>query len=140
MKNPKLELLPDWLTLPKDVWRSISATMSPLDVSRLRATCGFFRSTIADTAQNFRNCSVNVALYRAARCGHRDIVELMIENGATDFNSALQNAAAGGHRDIVELMIEKGATDFYGALCSAANGGGHRDIVELLIEKRRKRK
>ena len=96
MKKSKLELSPDWCTLPKDIWRSISDTMmSPLDVSHLRATCVFFRATITDTGQKWRDIDVDRALWRAAKGGHRDIVELMIEKGATDFYWALWRAAKG---------------------------------------------
>ena len=137
MKKAK-SVSPDWQTLPKDIWRSIgaTATLSPLDVSRLRATCVFFRCVIVDTAQNFRDININTALARAADGGHRDIVELMIEKGATRLCLifALSCAAQGGHRDIIGLLIEKGANDFNSALCMAA-AGGHRDIVELMIEK-----
>lgn len=40
----------------------------------------------------------------AARGGHRDIVDLMLQLGATDYNWAMASAASGGHRDIVELI------------------------------------
>ena len=135
MKKAKSES-PDWQTLPKDIWMSLAATatLSPLDVSRLRATCVFFRSTIADTAKKIRGISVDIALSWAAEGGHRDIVELMIEKGATNFDWPLCYAARGGHRDIVELMIEQGASYLNGALYSAAYAN-HRDIVMLMIEK-----
>ena len=133
MKKPRLEP-PDWRTLPKDIWMLIGAFGSPLDVTRLRATSVFFRSVIADTAQNFRHTHVDTALFMAAEGGHHDIVELMIEKGATSFNDALCSAAYRGHRDIIKLMIEKGATSFNDAIY-AAGQSGHRNIVELLKQK-----
>ena len=41
--------------------------------------------------------------------GHKIIVELMIEKGATDFNWGLTQACARGHKKIAKMMIEKGA-------------------------------
>jgi hypothetical protein len=45
-------------------------------------------------------------------------------------------AATGGHRNIVELMLQKGATDYNLAMARAAKGG-HTDIVDLLLKKQR---
>ena len=42
--------------------------------------------------------------------GHMNIVQLMIECGANDWNSGLSGACEGGHIVIVQLMIERGAT------------------------------
>jgi Ankyrin repeats (3 copies) len=70
----------------------------------------------------------------AARGGQMEIIKLMIEKGATDFNRAMANAALGGHMEIVKFMIEKGATDFNRAMRYAAEGG-HMEIVKLMIEK-----
>jgi len=42
-----------------------------------------------------------MAMTSAAYGGHMDIVKLMIEKGATDFNQAMRLAAEGGHMDIV---------------------------------------
>ncbi len=55
----------------------------------------------------------NDGLYYACEGGHMDIVELMIERGATNWNDGLHNACCGGHIDIAKLMIEKGATECY---------------------------
>jgi len=75
----------------------------------------------------------NQVMISAAEEGHRDLVERMIELGATDFNTTMAWAARGGHMDIIERMIELGATNFNNAMYHAAIGG-HRDIVELLIQ------
>jgi Ankyrin repeats (3 copies) len=76
----------------------------------------------------------NSAMVSAARGGHMEIVNLMIEKGATDFDKAMNYAAYGGHIEIVKLMIKKGATDFDWAVRNAALGG-HMEIVKLMIEK-----
>ena len=46
-------------------------------------------------------------------------------------DNIMSNAAGGGQKDIVNLMIEKGATNFDRAMGNAEHGG-HKDIVEYL--------
>jgi len=41
---------------------------------------------------------------RAADDGYVDIVELMLEAGATSFNWSYKNACQMGHEDIMELL------------------------------------
>ena len=77
---------------------------------------------------------LNSIMAHAAQSGHKDIVELMIEKGATDFNRAMKWAAVDGNKDIVELMIQKGATNFDETMKWAAHTG-QKDIVELMIQK-----
>jgi hypothetical protein len=72
-------------------------------------------------------------LYAACEFGHIEIVKLMIEKGASDWESGLFMACEGGHMEIVKLMIEKGANDWDDGL-SAACDGGHTDIANLMIE------
>ena len=73
------------------------------------------------------------ALARAAEGGHMDIVQLMLDKGA-DPNWGIARAAEGGHMDIVQLMLDKGATDYNKGLSGAASGG-HMDIVQLMLKK-----
>jgi hypothetical protein len=44
-------------------------------------------------------------LFEAARAGHRDLCELAVSWGATNFNTMLCGAAYGGHRDLCELAV-----------------------------------
>ena len=81
-----------------------------------------------------RGADVNDGLPGACQGGHIDIVDLMINNGATEWNNGLNRACFGGHRNIVERMIEKGANDWNGGLRSACEGGD-RHIVDFMIEK-----
>src|SRR3990167_7123626 len=83
-------------------------------------------------------------LYFAARCGHKSIVEMLIDKGA-NINHAKNNgvtplfiAAENGHKDIVKMLIDNGAD-----INQAKNGAtplyiaalnGHKDIVNMLIE------
>ena len=85
-----------------------------------------------------------IPLHSAARHGHKEIAELLIEKG-TDVNardssgkSALHDAASIGHKEIVKLLIIKGAdlnaeSGYYGTSLHVAASIGHKEIVELLI-------
>ena len=86
------------------------------------------------------------ALQRATISGHKEIVELLLANGANPdardnyFASSLHYAAQNGHKDIVELLVTHGAD------INAKNSEGktaldvaldrnQKDIVELLVAK-----
>jgi len=70
----------------------------------------------------------------AARKGHMDIVKFMIDKAtAYGFNWAMRIASIEGQMEIVKLMIENGADDFNNSMASAAKGG-RMDIVKLMIE------
>ena len=77
---------------------------------------------------------------QAARCGEKEIVELLLAAGAdpnTDRGGeALYAAAREGHADIAELLLGGGAdpnADEGEALLEGARRG-HKDIVKLLLE------
>ncbi len=72
-------------------------------------------------------------LFSACKGGHHDIVDLMIKNGATDWDYGLEGACCCGHRDLVDLMIKNGATAWNWGLIGACRGG-HRDLVDLMIK------
>lgn len=70
----------------------------------------------------------------ACRGGHRAIAERMLAMGtkAKDVNWGLRNACRNGHLDLVELMIEHGATDINDGMALACQGG-HVAVVEHLL-------
>ena len=70
-------------------------------------------------------------MMEAAKGGHKDIVERMLELGATNYNRSMSQAAEGGRKEIVEMMLVKGATDYDRAMIMAAKGG-HTEIVEMV--------
>ena len=76
----------------------------------------------------------DLTMFFAADKGHIEIVKLMIEKGASDFEEGLYVASRNGHIDIAKLMIEKGAANYNFAMISASYEGQF-EIVELMIEK-----
>jgi ankyrin repeat protein len=79
------------------------------------------------------------ALVFACWNNYKDMVELLIRNGAIMEPEALWFAVYGGHKDIVELLLAKGAeVDIPGNWPSGplhiAVERGHREIVQLLLE------
>lgn len=95
--------------------------------------------------------SLGFALIQAAEDGRKDLVALLLKNGA-DVNAAgwsmsgmptttyaLIVASAGGHEDIVRLLLENGAnihclsssSGNTALICAVANG--HINIVKLLL-------
>ena len=84
----------------------------------------------------------------AAESGHKEIVELLLENGA-DLNinynygvTALKVAVRNGHREVVALLLEREAdlsaqdkNDYSLLMCEAAERG-HKEGIALLLEKR----
>ena len=77
---------------------------------------------------------IRYGLLGAATGGHLDIVKLMLEKGANDYNGAFRGAVQYGHIDVVKLMLEKGANNYKYAISRAAEGG-YIDIVKLMLEK-----
>ena len=90
-----------------------------------------YRRVIHDT----RNFEPNEILIYASQHGYNQLVERMLEEGATDYNEALESAAFGGHRDIVERMLELVTQGYDDAMIEATHGG-HKDIVELIRRER----
>jgi ankyrin repeat protein len=100
------------------------------------------------------------ALENACKGGHREIAEMMIQNGAvlgrgltgacmggnhefvnwilslgcTNYDNGLLGACAGGNDDLTFFMIELGANDFKGAFIQTAKHGQLR-LGKLLAEK-----
>ena len=63
---------------------------------------------------------------------HKDLVELMISKGATNWNGGLLGACQGGHLNLAKLMISKGANNWNGGVRYACEEG-HLNMVELMM-------
>lgn len=74
----------------------------------------------------------NDAMAYAAEAGYMNIVQLILENGVTDYDIGLVGAVSGGHADIIEFMLEKGATNYEGALEATDDA----EIIELITHWR----
>ena len=85
------------------------------------------------TNRIFPSLDRNNGMSGACRSGHIDIVKLMIENGANDWNWGMYNACCGGHINIVKFMIKNGANAWNDGM-SGACCGGHIDIVKFMIK------
>lgn len=91
--------------------------------------------------KNANTRSKSRALQMASISGHKDIVELLFDNGADIHwkkDIALHGAAMMGHFEIVKFLLSKGANasaDRSSAL-SVASKNGRIEIVQLLLEHR----
>ncbi len=90
--------------------------------------------TIKLLIKNGNHADRNKALSFTCAAGYKEVVELLIEKGANDFNWGLRNACYGGYIDLVKLMIEKGADNWNQGLSNACYSG-NKEIVELMISK-----
>jgi ankyrin repeat protein len=63
------------------------------------------------------------------------MVQKLIAEGATDYNSAMAFAAHLGHLDIVKLMLRLGATAYNRAI-DVASYVGHRNIADYIKQYR----
>lgn len=76
----------------------------------------------------------NDGLIAACEEGYIDLVKLMIENGADNFDDGLESVCCCcGNYDIAKLMIDKGATVTENHFVYACTQG-HLELVKLLIE------
>jgi ankyrin repeat protein len=69
----------------------------------------------------------------AAVHGHIDIVQLMLERGATNHDKVMKTAAKYGHVNIIELMLDD--TKDYGQIIDIASKHHHGNIVIMLLKK-----
>lgn len=148
-----IEAVTTWGATPLD-W---AATMGSASVAELlldRGASGFTIVVAAalgkleDVKRMFESEAyksiLSDAMYAAARNGHTEVVEYLLDHGATiDVKgifgaTGLHWAAINGHRNTVELLITRGATlnirdeRFDGTPQDWANEGGHAEIAELL--------
>lgn len=72
-------------------------------------------------------------IYQAAKNGDMHMIQYIISQSIDiDWNGGLEGAAYGGFRNIIDFMIDKGATNIDKGIDSAALGG-HMDIIKYLV-------
>jgi activator of 2-hydroxyglutaryl-CoA dehydratase len=71
--------------------------------------------------------------------GHKEIVEWVIELGATGYNKAMIRAARGGYKKIAERILELGAENYNTEIDFVTDGGRDKEdgedcyeVVELI--------
>ena len=55
--------------------------------------------------------NLSCGLKNACRGGHRDLVQMMIDRGARDFDWGLRGACQGNQKNMAQMMIDLGATN-----------------------------
>ena len=60
-----------------------------------------------------------------------EIVQMMKDLGANEYDLIMDNAAKEGYINIVKMMLESGATDYNSALVNAELKG-YKDIIDLI--------
>ncbi len=107
---------------------------------------------LIDKGAEFKEEGYGGALYWAARCGKRKIVEFLIDRGL-DVNSrdyknedeAVIGAMKNKHYDIVKILLEHGADpdaeDYWdGSLLQQAANLGDQELVKIILEKQKEKK
>lgn len=84
---------------------------------------------------NYINKTYNINIWNyglEVACSHDDKekVEIIINNGATDFNTCL---GMSNSKEINELLLKHGADDLKGGFCNACCNG-YKEIASLMIE------
>lgn len=73
-------------------------------------------------------------LRNAAWSGRQDIIDMLIQYGANDWDNGLDGAAENGNKQLIEFFIQKGATNWNVGLRAAASGG-YLNLVQYFIDK-----
>ena len=83
------------------------------------------------------NANYGTPLWQASANGHKDVVQLLLENGVCKLriNQAFRSACFQGHLEIVDILLQHGANvhDLYDEALIDACHVGHHEIVKLLL-------
>ena len=146
-----IEATTSWGATPLE-WAATMGSSSVADLL-LERGAGRFSLVVAAALGKFEDVksmlisetdAVSTALYAAARNGHTEVVEYLLDRGATIDTrgffggTGLHWAAINGHRDTVELLIARGASrsirdeHFDSTPEEWAIEGGHQELAALL--------
>lgn len=128
-----------------------NVNISAVDDYRRRTYDAVGETNSSDAAQLLlaSNLSGLTALQAAARGGHLEVVQLLVEKGAKinttiyySGRTAFQAAASGGNMGVIRFLLEKGARinarpaiDYGRTALQAAAGKGHLEAVLFLLER-----
>lgn len=108
--------------------------ISPEDADKgLKLACDYDSMDVVDKLVELGATCFDTGLNISSLNGYVNMVSKMIELGANNFDSALDRACYSGHLEIVKTMVEMGARNFNPAFVSACNRG-HVNIVVLLLK------
>ncbi|KAK1450831.1 hypothetical protein CMEL01_16782 [Colletotrichum melonis] len=123
--------LPEASSLYYACQKGLTATVTKLllDIQDVNAQGGYFGN----------------ALQGASERGHKEIAQMLIDNGANvnaqggKYGNALQGASERGHKEIVQMLIDNGANvnaqgGEYGNALQGASQEGHGEIAQMLID------
>jgi ankyrin repeat protein len=138
-KAPSQAEISEWKTL-SDAFHDAAEKG---DLEKVKAMLKDHPNLVVSRIVNFGD----TPLHAAAGKGHKDVVELLLAEGA-DVNVVDQNdqtplhdTAGNGHKDAVELLLAKGA-DVNAKMhydltpLHMATSHGHKDVMELLLAKK----
>ena len=86
-------------------------------------------------------------LASASACGHREVMHILLKNGANVnmsggyHGSALASASAYGCKQVVQILLEMGADvnmdgGGYGGALASASAEGCKEVVQILLENK----
>ena len=118
-----------------NLWRRLSLAQTRIitDYTDFKTACKE-GDRLTVIRSKFNRAWLNNSLYNACRGGHKELAELMITKGASNWNYGLGGACQKGHKELAELMITKGASNWIFCLGGACQKG-HKELVELMITK-----
>lgn len=141
--------------------RSIIETLDPISSSLFYASF-LWLTTVVDrllgswSALNnpTRTIGLQVAFLVASRAGYKDVVQLLVDNGADVDDtggskvSALYAASSNGHQDVAQLLLIRGAnidhisdvhpvytSSFRASALRTASSAGNIEMVRLLLDR-----
>ena len=101
----------------------------------LYSACALGHREVIDTIMSrVPELDYNGCLRDACYGGRRDIVDLLIERGASEWNEGLYGACYMNNVALIDLMISRGANDWEGGLRESCRGG-HVKIVREMIAR-----
>lgn len=114
--------------LSPPLWKLIALRLEPIDTSRARATCRFFRSVIPNKAVAYVADSLDKAMASAASHGYINTVKFLLGRGVRS-RPAFYSAISVDHLPIVKLLHRNNVSELSPALTWAIS---HESVAVLI--------